>query len=75
MDKTRRLNALWAIDGDCRLENCGKRHSLYTYCLREADPDLILHTFMSINPNISCLGGHPAKFHRNYMTISRVVAS
>lgn len=75
VDKTRRLNSLWAIDGDCRLENCGKRHSLYTYSLREADPGLILHTFMSVNPSIPCLGGHPARFHRDHLTISRLVTS
>lgn len=75
VDRTRHLNSLWTIDGDCRLENCGKRHSLYTYSLSDADPHSILHTFLSTKPLISCLGGHPARFHRDYLTISRVLMS
>lgn len=75
VDQTYRTNSLWAIDGDCRLENCGRRHSLYTYCLRDTDPISILHTFLSIHPHISCLGGHPAKFHRDHLTVSRLTVA
>lgn len=75
VDQTHRMNSLWAIDGDCRLANCGKRHSFYTYCLKDTEPSFILQTFMSTNPHVPCLGGHPAKFHRDYLTVSRLTMS
>jgi hypothetical protein len=70
-----RMNSLWEIDGECRLENCGKRHSIFTYYARDADPTSVSRMFISIHPAISCLGGHPAKFHRDHLTANRFLMS
>lgn len=71
--RTSRLNSLWEIDASCCLENCGKRHFVYTYCQKGADPDSILQKFMGVKPSIACLGGHTAKFHRDRLTASRLI--
>jgi len=68
--QTMRKNCLWEIVGDCCLENCGKRHSVYTYCLKGADPNSIRQTFIAVKPSINCLGGHPAKFHRDRVSVN-----
>jgi len=66
------MNSLWEIDGGCSLANCGKLHSIYTYRLTDADPDSIVHSFLSMNPHIPCLGGHPAKFQRDHLSANRL---
>jgi hypothetical protein len=67
------MNFFWEIHGDCCLENCGKRHAVYTYFQKGADPDSILQTFMGLKPSITCLGGHTAKFHRDRLTVNRLI--
>lgn len=73
--QTYSMNSLWGIEGDCCLENCCKRHSIYSYGLKDSDPNSILHTFMSINPHIPCLGGHTAKFRREHLVVNRLTMS
>ncbi|MGB0063928.1 MAG: hypothetical protein WBP85_05730 [Terracidiphilus sp.] len=70
-----RTDYLLIIEGDCCLENCGKRHTIYTHCPSGADPQSILQTFLGVNPYIACLGGHPAKFHRDRLGFSRLSVS
>jgi hypothetical protein len=71
--KTPRMNTLWEIDAVCRLENCGRRRSVYTYCLNDTEPNSILQMFLNVRPQIDCLGGHPAKFHRDSLIANRLV--
>lgn len=66
------MNFILVINGDCCLENCGKRHAIYTHCPSGMEPSTILMTFLSVNPYIPCLGGHPAKFHRDRLGINRL---
>jgi hypothetical protein len=66
---------LWEIDAECCLQNCGKRHSIYTCQSRDTDPATVSRLFMSIGPRIACLGGHPAKFHRDRLMANRFIMS
>lgn len=68
----RRADSFLIIEGDCCLENCGKRHFIYTHFPGDTEPGSILQTFLSSNPYISCLGGHTAKFQRDRLGISRL---
>jgi hypothetical protein len=67
-------SSLWEIDCECSLENCRKRHTIYTLDLRDADPVAVSRMFLSINPEVACLGGHSAKLHRQHVTAYRVAA-
>ncbi len=69
------VDTLLAIEGDCGLENCGKRHTIYTHCPSNTDSNLIIRGFLSLNPNVACLGGHPAKFQRDRLGVSRLLGS
>ncbi len=73
--KMQDANTILLIEGDCSLENCGKRHSIYTHYPGDTDANSILKTFLSVNPYITCLGGHPAKFHRDRLGVSRLLSS
>ena len=68
----RRTNSLWEIAGDCCLESCNKRHYVYTYSLNDANPNVILHSFLGIKPAIVCLGGHSAKFQSGRLNVNRM---
>ena len=72
---TKRTGTLWEIGGDCCLESCGKRHSIYAHFSAEADPAAVSRVFMTINPRIWCIGGHSAKFHRDHLIASRLLLS
>jgi hypothetical protein len=69
------VDNLLVIEGDCSLENCGKRHAIFTHCPADADSSSIIKGFLSVSPNIACLGGHPAKFHRDRLGVSRLLAT
>jgi hypothetical protein len=69
------MDTLLLIEGDCSLENCGKRHSIYTHCPHATNPNSLLQAFLSSNPYISCLGGHTAKFQRDRLGVSRLSIS
>jgi hypothetical protein len=58
-----RANSIWGIDCECTLDNCGKRHSIYTSYLRDSDPSALSRLLLDVHPMVPCLGGHPAKFH------------
>lgn len=73
--KMYRMDSILVIEGDCCLENCGKRHAIYTHYPSDTDANSILKTFLSVNPYITCLGGHPAKFHRDHLGVSRLLVS
>jgi hypothetical protein len=67
-----RMDSILVIEGDCCLENCGKRHEIYTHYPGDADQNSILQAFLRTNPFISCLGGHPAKFQRDRLIVNRL---
>ncbi len=75
MGRINGIDTLLVIEGDCSLENCGKRHTIYTHCPSNTDSNSIIKGFLSVNPNIACLGGHPAKFHRDRLGVSRLLTS
>lgn len=70
--KTQVVDSVLIIEGDCCLENCGKRHAIYTHCPADTDQTSILQTFLRTNPYITCLGGHPAKFQRDRLGVTRL---
>ncbi|MGH9560405.1 MAG: hypothetical protein ACRD3S_03030 [Terracidiphilus sp.] len=70
-----RADPIVVIEGDCCLENCGKRHAVYTHYPSGTNQNSILQAFLSCNPYISCLGGHSAKFHRDRLAVRRLTTA
>ena len=66
------VTSIWAIDFECTLDNCGKRHSIYTNYLRDAEPSALSRMLLGVHPTVPCIGGHPAKFRNGRVTAYRL---